>query len=87
LGNPKEPDTLVLSAVVCEGLGRLGEAEAFYAQAIAVKPWDAVARFNLGRLLWRRGERAAAAEHWRQFLFYRPDDPSAADVRRLLGSP
>lgn len=87
LGNPKEPDTLVLSAVVCERLGRAAQAEGFYAQAIAVKPWDAVARYNLGLLLWRRGERAAAAEHWRQFLVYRPDDPGAADVRRLLGSP
>lgn len=87
LANPKDPDTLVLRALAAEGLGRAADAERLYAQALAVKPWDSAARFNLGRLLWGRGERAAAAEHWRAFLAEHPDDPDAAQVRALLAAP
>ncbi|MBI2362503.1 MAG: tetratricopeptide repeat protein [Elusimicrobia bacterium] len=86
LANPKDPDTLVLRALAAEGLGRPADAERLYAEALAVKPWDAAARFNLGRLLWARGERAAAAEHWRAFLAEHPGDPDAPGLRALLAA-
>ena len=49
-------------------LGRHDEAEACYRQALALQPGFPPARLNLGHLLERRGDSAAALAEWAQVI-------------------
>ncbi len=77
------PDEPEYRATFLDGVARLGvfanagaEAEAALQRAIALKP-DALAYFNLGRLLHHQGRWAEAAAAFRETVTLKSDHPSA----------
>ncbi len=57
------------------------QAEAAFADALAVDPHDAAARFYLGLARQERGDRAGAAALWNSLL---ADTPAAAPLHQML---
>ncbi len=55
----------------------LDQAEAAYCRAIALDPWLATARTNLGNLLFRRGDMEGAEQMYELALQIDPDQPEA----------
>jgi Flp pilus assembly protein TadD len=82
-GDP-DADTLTLRAVVAESLGQKARAAGFYERALAVRPWDAVAHFNLGRLSLSAGRGPQASEHFGRYLELAPQASDAAQIRALI---
>ena len=64
---------------VLSTLGRNDAAEAAYQQALAQQAHFAPARLNLGHMAERRGDSAAALEHWR--AVFEADPPAAMELR------
>lgn len=81
---PRAADALNLKALLAERAGRDEEALAALLEAEAAQPHDSVTRFNLGRLLAKRGRAADAVPRLQSFLALAPEDPDAPAARRLL---
>jgi tetratricopeptide (TPR) repeat protein len=71
--------------------GRLGEAKAAYASEVAAYPGHYKARFNLGKVLFQRGDDAAALDQMREVVRISPRLPQGYlfEARGLLkqGAP
>jgi Flp pilus assembly protein TadD len=81
---PGASDGLTLEALLDEREGRFADAEAALTAAIAVRPDDPVARFDLARALALLGRPDAAAAQLREYLRLEPDAPDADAARRWL---
>lgn len=79
---PDAPDGLTLEALLDEREGRLPAAASALSRAVAVRPNDPVARFDLARVLALLGRREEAAAQLREYLRLEPD-ASDADRRWL----
>jgi tetratricopeptide (TPR) repeat protein len=68
--------------------GRYDDAAAAYRRAVRLQPdlGDDV-HFKLGNIAYRAGDRAAAAEHWRQALALNPGHELARTNVEALGAP
>jgi tetratricopeptide (TPR) repeat protein len=66
-------------------LGQLDDAARAYHDALASKPNDLVAHYNLGLLYEERGQTDAARAELRRVLDLRPDDAARDDLARLDG--
>jgi tetratricopeptide (TPR) repeat protein len=83
---PDLADAHVGSGVVLAAMGRLREAEAALARAIAVDPGTKEAHFNLGRVYRLLGDRARARVHFEEAQRIAPGDPAAAAALRELAA-
>ncbi|MBI5630445.1 MAG: tetratricopeptide repeat protein [Elusimicrobia bacterium] len=86
-GNSGDADAWSLRGLLAERRGAAGEALKAYARALELRPWDAVAHFNLGRLALASGRRDLAATHFREYLALAPDAEDAARIRKLVEAP
>lgn len=82
--HPRAVDVMSSLALAAEAKGDAARAEGLYRRGLSIQPFNPVARYNLGLLLWRSGRRAEAAAELERFLLYFPDDPDAPAVRALL---
>ncbi len=71
---PAAPEEVryVRAVAALETAGRLDSAAAFYATALSRWPDNALARFGLGNIHYRRGEPQAAEAQYRQLLASKP---------------
>lgn len=60
------------------------QAIRYYGLALELDPSYAPANKNLGLLLYKRGDSAAAAPLWQAYLRQAPNDPQAPQIRVLL---
>jgi tetratricopeptide (TPR) repeat protein len=60
-------------ALALQELDNLPEAEELYRQILAINPLHEIAHYNLGRLLFERGQYRAAIAHW---VFVSQDSPA-----------
>ena len=58
-----------------EEQGRIAEARAAYAAEVGAYPREFKARFNLGKVLFRLGDRAGAVEQMREVIRIAPEQP------------
>ena len=67
------PELLYLLGRVFEREGKVESAEKAYTRQIVVNPMYARARFDLGRIWLKRGQRARATRVWRELMDTRPE--------------
>lgn len=73
--------------ILAEKADRDDEALQQFQLALKLQPDLAPAHFRLARVLFRQGDRAAAASHLREFLRRQPDHPQANDLLRKMEGP
>lgn len=78
-----DPQQIYLEANHLMAAGDLAGAEALYQQALAMQPWHAAARANLGYLKELQGAAAEAEFHYRQAIALMPDH---AQLQHNLGA-
>ncbi|MGA2362263.1 MAG: sulfatase-like hydrolase/transferase [Candidatus Aminicenantales bacterium] len=79
--SPKFPLAHYNLGLLYEEQGRLEEARAAYAEEVAVLPNEYKARFNLGKLLFKLGDRAGSLDEMREVV---RSAPKLADGHLLL---
>ncbi len=84
--DPSSADYWVLWGVIQEGLGRPGPARQAHERALALRPWDERAHYNLARLSLLEKKPVDAAEHLDRFLKSAPQDPMAPWARNTLNA-
>jgi tetratricopeptide (TPR) repeat protein len=79
--SPASPSLHHNLAVSLEKRGRFVEAEEHYRRALAVRPWNALARFGLANALVANGDPEAAIAEYEEVLDF---DPGRTDARNNL---
>jgi Flp pilus assembly protein TadD len=67
--------------------GRTQQAVPPLRELLATRPYDARARYGLGKAFEQQGRQAEALEEYRLALSLDPTDPDAPRVRELLAQP
>ena len=70
---PHHPELLYLLGRVFEREGEIESAEKAYTRQTMVNPMHARARFDLGRIWLKQGQRARATRVWRELMDTRPE--------------
>ncbi len=83
-GDAADADVWVMRALIAERRGQLDYAATAYDRALTIRPWDATAHFNLGRLALATGHPAISTQHFRRYLEIAPEASDAPQVRELL---
>ena len=90
-GLPDATDLLVLRAAIRARQGRFVDAEADLRRTLRIAPANGQALFELGRLLWRKGLAAEAAQTFDQAAAHQPRNPAAfnclAEALNQTGQP
>ena len=71
--DPNHPEMFYIQGRIHERRGELKDAGAAYARQVAVDPTHARARYDLGRVWLKQGQRDAAVREWRELMEARPD--------------
>jgi tetratricopeptide (TPR) repeat protein len=87
--HPRFPLAHFTRGVLLEEQGRLEEARSAYAAEVAAHPEHFKARFNLGKLLFRMGDRAGSLAQMREVVRIAPQQPEGHLflARGLLDEP
>ncbi len=90
-GLPDAVDLLVLRAAILARQRRFADAEADLRRTLRIAPANGQALFELGRLLWRKGLAAEAAQTFDQAAAHQPRNPAAfnclAEALNQTGQP
>jgi len=90
-GLPGAVDLLVLRAAILAHQRRFADAESDLRRTLRLAPTNGQALFDLGRLLWRRGLAAEAAETFDRAAAHQPRNPLAfnylAEALNQTGQP
>ena len=79
----RDPRLHFLRGSILAGMGRIDEAHSAMSEAVEIAPGFAIARFQLGFLLFTSGMAEAAEEVWRPLLDAPKGDPLALFVAGL----
>jgi tetratricopeptide (TPR) repeat protein len=86
---PHDPNVLVNDGVLAARLGHADDAIDSWEKAVTVDPNQINAHLYLAQGFDQRGESAAAARHWSEFLrlaALRPEDPAATAGQQISGA-
>ena len=83
VGHRRDPRLHFLRGSILAGMGRIDEAHSAMSEAVGIAPGFAIARFQLGFLLFTSGKAEAAEEVWEPLLDAPEGDPLALFVAGL----
>ncbi len=82
--NPDSAATLYNKGIEAYNKGKMKDAEAALARALAVKPDFANAHYYLGMAAFNQNEKALAREHLQKYLELDPNGKEAATAKEIL---
>ena len=86
---PRDPNVLVSYGILAARLGHADDAIDSWEKAVSIDPNQINAHLYLAETFDQRGEFAAAARHWAEFLRLAavdPEDPAATTDQRISGT-